>query len=192
MRAVWQGLEELFGEIEAAFQKAKKDFPREVRCRLGCDDCCYALFDLSLAEAALLQREFRRLPRKKRREILRRLEKYERDWQKKKPPLVTPFVLSTIKIRCPLLNEERRCDLYQARPATCRLYGIPVEIEGETFVCGHSGFEPGKKYPTVIFAKVQERLSALSEKIAPNGGQLRVSLSAALRGTFPGVQFLTD
>ncbi len=192
MRAIWQGLEALFAEIETAFKETKRKFPKEVRCRLGCDDCCYALFDLSLAEAALLQREFRRLPRKKRREILRRLEKYERDWTRQRPPVLTPFVLSTIKIRCPLLNEKKRCDLYHARPATCRLYGIPVEIDGETFVCGHSGFEPGQKYPTVIFHKVQERLAALSEKIAPNGRQLRVSLSAALRGSFPGVQFLTD
>jgi len=192
MQAIWKGLEELFQEIDAAFLQAKKQFRREVRCRPGCDDCCYALFDLSLAEAALLQSEFRRLPRKTRRDILRRLEKYEKEWARKKPPLITPFVLSTVKIRCPLLNDQRRCDLYHVRPATCRLYGVPVEIEGETFVCGFSGFEPGKKYPTILFSKVQERLASLSEKIVPNGGQLRVPLPSALRGTFPGVQFLTE
>ncbi len=192
MKAIWQGLSEIFAEIERAFLETKKAYPKEVRCRPKCVDCCYALFDLSLAEAAYLFREFKRKPRKVRRDILRRVEKYEKEWQRQKPPLVTPFVLSTIKIRCPLLNDQKLCDLYPARPATCRLYGIPVQIEGETFVCGFSGFEPGKTYPTVIFSKVQERLSALSEKIAPQGGQLRVPLPAALRGNFPGVQFVTE
>ncbi len=192
MQIIWKGLEELFKEIDQAFKQAKRQFPKEVKCRPGCDDCCYALFDLSLAEAALIQREFKRLPRKSRRDILRRLEKYEKEWQRKKPPVITPFVLSLVKIRCPLLNEKRRCDLYHVRPATCRLYGIPVEIEGETFVCGLSGFEPGRPYPTVLFGKVRERLAALSDKIVPQGGQLRIPLPAALRGNFPGVQFLTE
>ncbi len=191
MKAIWQGLEEIFGEIERVFSETRRKYPREVRCKKKCVDCCYALFDLSLAEAALLWREFKRSPRHLRREILRRVEKYEKEWQKKKPSLITPFVLSTIRIRCPLLNDQKLCDLYEARPATCRLYGIPVQIEGETFVCGFSGFEPGKTYPTVIFDKVQEKLAALSDKLAPDGGKVRVPLPAALRGRFPGVQFVT-
>ncbi|WP_022853367.1 YkgJ family cysteine cluster protein [Thermodesulfatator atlanticus] len=191
MQAIWQGLTEIFGEIEAAFNETKRLYPKEVRCKPRCDDCCHALFDLSLAEAALIYRDFLRSPRKIRRDILRRVEKYERQWQRKKPSVLTPFVISAIKIRCPLLNDKRLCDLYEARPATCRLYGIPVQIAGETFVCGYSGFEPGKTYPTVFFEKVLERLSALSEKMAPEGGKVRVPLPAALRGRFPGAQFVT-
>ncbi|HHI97633.1 MAG TPA: YkgJ family cysteine cluster protein [Thermodesulfatator atlanticus] len=192
MKAVWEGLNEIFQEIEQAFRQTKKNYPKEVRCKPKCTDCCYALFDLSLAEAALLFREFHRQPRALRRAILRRVEKYEKAWQRQKPPLITPFVLSTIKIRCPLLNDRDLCDLYTARPATCRLYGIPVQIEGETFVCGFSGFEPGKTYPTVIFEKVLTRLAELSDKIAPEGGKVRVPLPAALRGRFPGAQFVLE
>ncbi|OAG28232.1 YkgJ family cysteine cluster protein [Thermodesulfatator autotrophicus] len=190
MQAIWQGLEEIFNDIEVAFLETKKRYPKEVRCKPGCVDCCYALFDLSLAEAALLYRDFSRKPRGVRREIMRRVEKYEKEWLRKKPTVLNPFVISAIKIRCPLLNDKKRCELYEARPATCRLYGIPVLIAGETFVCGYSGFEPGKSYPTVYFDKVLERLAALSDKIAPDGSKVRVPLPAALRGRFPGVQFL--
>ncbi|AEH44046.1 hypothetical protein Thein_0161 [Thermodesulfatator indicus DSM 15286] len=192
MQAIWQGLNEIFTEIEKAFHETKKRYPKEVRCKPGCVDCCYALFDLSLAEAALIYREFTRKPRGVRREILRRVEKYEKEWLRKKPAVLNPFVISAIKIRCPLLNDQKRCDLYEARPATCRLYGIPILIAGETFVCGFSGFEPGKSYPTVYFEKVLERLASLSDKIAPDGGKIRVPLPAALRGRFPGVQLLTQ
>jgi len=192
MRAFWRGLEELFREVDATFALTKRQFPKEVRCRPGCIDCCYALFDLSLAEAFALHREFKRKPRKVRREVLRRLEKYEREWQKKAPEVITPFVLSTVRIRCPLLGDDQRCVLYHVRPVTCRLYGIPVALGSETFVCGLSGFEPGQQYPTVLFYKVQERLAQLSEKLAPQGDRLRISLGNALRGLFPGVHLLTE
>ncbi len=192
MKAIWAGLEEIFAEIEKAFRETKKAYRKEVRCKKKCVDCCYALFDLSLAEAALIYREFHRKPRQLRREILRRVEKYEKEWQRKRPSVLTPFVISTIKIRCPLLNDQKLCDLYEVRPATCRVYGVPVQIGGETFVCGFSGFEPGKTYPTVIFEKVLEKLASLSDKIAPDGGKVRVPLPAALRGRFPGVQFVLE
>ncbi len=192
MKALWQGLEELFREVDTAFAETKRQFPKEVRCKPGCVDCCYALFDLSLAEAFLIHREFRKQPRKVRRDVLRRLEKYEKEWSKKAPEVITPFVLSMVKIRCPLLDDRKRCVLYEVRPVTCRLYGIPVEIGGETFVCGHSGFEPGRKYPTVLFTKVQERLAQLSDKIIDQGGRLRISLPNALRGLFPAVHLLAE
>ncbi len=192
MQAFWRGLEEIFRDVDQTFALTKRQFPKEVRCRPGCVDCCYALFDLSLAEAFVLHREFRRLPRKVRREVLRRLEKYEKEWQKKAPEVITPFVLSTVRIRCPLLGDDKRCVLYHARPVTCRLYGVPVALGEETFVCGHSGFEPGRSYPTVLFHKVQARLASLSEKLAPQGDRLRISLGNALRGLFPGVHLLTE
>ncbi len=192
MKAIWQELEKLFHEVDKAFEETKKQFPKEVRCKLGCTDCCYALFDLSLAEAFLIHREFLKQPRKVRRNILRQVEKYEKEWKKKAPAVITPFILSTVKIRCPLLDESNRCMLYHVRPVTCRLYGIPVRINGETFVCGFSGFEPGHVYPTVLFDKVQERLSNISDKIINQGGKLRISISQAIRGLFPGVHFLSQ
>ncbi len=192
MQALWQGLREIFSEVDGIFEATRRQFPQEVRCRPGCTDCCHALFDLSLAEAFILHREFRRLPRKVRREVWRRLEKYERKWSQKAPEIITPFILSTMRIRCPFLGDDKRCVLYEVRPVTCRLYGIPVALGEETFVCGLSGFEPGRKYPAVLFHKVQECLARLSDKLAPQGGRLRISLGNAIRGVFPGVHLLTE
>ena len=33
--------------------------------------------------------------------------------------------IAATSVRCPLLDEENRCLLYDARPITCRLYGVP-------------------------------------------------------------------
>ena len=66
------------------------------------------------------------------------------------------------RVRCPLLNDEKQCDLYQYRPITCRLYGIPTAINGVGQTCGMSGFEPGKPYPTVHIDIFYRRLYELS------------------------------
>ncbi|WP_337391828.1 hypothetical protein [Desulfovibrio sp.] len=70
-----------------------------------------------------------------------------------------------IKCRCPLLGDDDRCLLYQARPITCRLYGVPTAIAGQGHVCGFAAFEKGKSYPTVYLDKIQSRLEDLSREI---------------------------
>jgi len=191
-RGEFRELEELFSEVDRQFVEVRRKYPREVRCRRGCTDCCYAPFDLSLVEALYLGRAFRRLPRRERREVERRLQKYEKDWEKRVPKPVTPFVLSTVRLRCPFLNDKGQCVVYEWRPITCRIYGLPLSIEGETYVCPRSRFEPGRTYPTVIFSEVLRRLSEISEKVLPKGGNLRVSLIGVVRGQFPGAYLLSE
>ncbi len=188
----FKDLEELLAEVDGNFAEVRRKYPREVRCRKGCTDCCYAPFDLSLVEAIYLGRAFRRLPRRQRREVERRLEKYERDWQTRVPKPATPFLLSTVRLRCPFLDDKGLCVVYEWRPVTCRIYGLPLAIEGETFVCPRSGFEPGKTYPTVIFPEILRRLAEISEKIMPKGGRLRISLIGVVRGEFPGAHLLSE
>jgi Fe-S-cluster containining protein len=70
--------------------------------------------------------------------------------------------MTTERVRCPLLNDANRCDLYPYRPITCRLYGIPTAINGVGQTCGLSGFEPGRPYPTVHIDIFYRRLYELS------------------------------
>jgi Fe-S-cluster containining protein len=70
-----------------------------------------------------------------------------------------------LKVPCPLLDEDDRCLLYAARPITCRVYGVPAAIAAQTHVCGFSGFEKGKPYPTMYLDKIQSRLDGMSREI---------------------------
>ena len=70
-----------------------------------------------------------------------------------------------LRMRCPLLDENDTCVLYNYRPITCRLYGIPSVIGGKTHVCGKSNFTQGQDYPTVQLEKIQQRLDELSLRI---------------------------
>jgi hypothetical protein len=56
--------------------------------------------------------------------------------------------------------------LYENRPVTCRLYGVPLSIRGKGHVCGKCRFTAGTAYPTVALDRIQERLADLSRRLA--------------------------
>ena len=69
------------------------------------------------------------------------------------------------RVQCPLLDGNDMCEMYQYRPITCRLYGIPTAIGGKAHTCGKAAFVQGEPYPTVSMDRIQDRLIALSQEI---------------------------
>ena len=166
--------ESLAAEVDTIFDNIQAEHPDCVSCGLGCSDCCYALFDLSLIEALYLNHRFNEAySGAKRSIIMERADKADRQayqikmkmfkaTQKGTPASEILAEVARMRIRCPLLGEDDKCDLYDARPITCRLYGIPTSITGESHTCGKSGFKEGVSYPTVHMDKIQDRLMLLS------------------------------
>ncbi len=170
--------EALRAESDALFQLLADKFPDEVRCKRACSDCCNALFDLSLVEALYLKRAFDRAfgHGRLRSDILTRASTLDRELTRLKRemfraekagenPAAIMARAATFRLPCPLLGEDGLCLLYEARPITCRLYGIPTAIAGQSHVCGFSGFDKGSAYPTVRLEKIQNRLDQLSKEI---------------------------
>jgi Fe-S-cluster containining protein len=170
-----------FREYEALLEMADKTFGQVaethadlVRCRIGCDDCCYALFDLSLIEALYINHRFNETFKGKEREermetankVDRQVHKIKKKaYEELKAGKNEELILMEMageRIRCPLLNEEKQCDLYAHRPITCRLYGIPTAINGVGYSCGKSGFKEGEPYPTANLDPLQKRLFEIS------------------------------
>ena len=162
-------------KIFSAMQEAHKDC---VSCKIQCCDCCYAVFDVSLIEAAYINHHFNRsLGRKERRKILRRAETADRKFYQIKKKLQQMYVkegkspeevlsrLAEDRVPCPLLNDEKVCDLYDKRPVTCRVYGIPTSIGGKPHICGESGFKEGTAYPAVNLDNMNNRLLELSKEL---------------------------
>jgi Fe-S-cluster containining protein len=169
--------ETLVAAADQVFAKMAKDYPDCVKCKTGCSDCCYALFDLTLIEALYIHHHFNRKyagPEKAalqekanaadraiakiKREAYHRLQEGE-DEQKILEDL------ATVRVRCPLLNDENLCDLYDVRPLTCRFYGIPTAIGGKGHSCGFSGFKPGTRYPTVNLDTIHQQLQQISSEL---------------------------
>lgn len=172
----FQKYEKLVQGVDQIFNKIKDEYPSQVRCDEGCTDCCFALFDLSLVEALYLNQKFSELDSDLKNPIFIEADKADRKVHKVKKDLYKAHQegageqeilekASRIKIRCPLLRESK-CALYEYRPITCRLYGIPMDVGNVTATCSRSGFEPGEKYPGVHMNRIQEKLAALSQEIA--------------------------
>ena len=85
--------------------------------------------------------------------------------------------VAAMQIRCPLLGKDDLCILYDVRPITCRLYGVPTAIGGKAHTCGKTGFKQGEKYPTVALDKVQHRLTELSAELARHLGTAYTELA---------------
>jgi Fe-S-cluster containining protein len=191
--------EKVVAQADQVFEKVKKTFPDEVRCRTGCADCCHALFDLTLIEALYLNHHFfgsfdgenrERLVSKANkadRAIYKIKRQAYRESQAGKDENQILEELADVRVRCPLLNDAERCELYTHRPITCRLYGIPTAIGGKGHTCGLSGFKAGTHYPTVNLDLVHQQLYEISKDLVQDIksrfsglGEILVPLSMAI------------
>jgi Fe-S-cluster containining protein len=170
--------EAIIAESDQVFNTVRERFSKNVRCEKGCSDCCHALFDLSLVEALFLNTVFNaRFKGKDRTRILKRADDADRQVHRLKRDAFRAvkdgqnaqeilLEMAKVRIRCPLLDDEGLCEMYDARPVTCRIYGVPTAIGGSAHTCGKSAFEKGKAYPTVYLDRIQDRLYALSHELA--------------------------
>ncbi|MBE0467863.1 MAG: YkgJ family cysteine cluster protein [Candidatus Desulforudis sp.] len=183
--------EQLAAGADEAFQAVERDYGDQVRCRLYCDDCCYAVFGLFLIESVYLKHHFDQLDSEKKQEALARankadkalavLEKGMADHQD--DPELQAYTLGRERIRCPLLNDRQECILYPFRPITCRIYGVPTKIQGRAFVCGQTGFQKGEPYPAFDLDAVYKNLYRLSVELLEKAGRApteRASLLVAV------------
>jgi Fe-S-cluster containining protein len=147
MNALLNRYGELLCEVDGWFATCQKLHPGLVACRQGCSACCRGLFDITLLDALNLKRGFDQLPGSIKEKVLRistdRLSDMSRRW----PDFSEPWILNGISecrwdqmmpedddTPCLLLSDSGACLLYDYRPMTCRLNGIPpIDLSGEKF-----------------------------------------------------------
>jgi Fe-S-cluster containining protein len=169
--------EALSKAADQVFDRIRQSFPDCVQCREECADCCHALFDLTLIEAMYMNEKFKaRYDGAEREAMLEKANRADRTIHKLKRQAYRDLkagksedeiltALGDERVRCPLLNERDMCDMYQHRPITCRLYGIPTAIGGKGRTCSLSKFEGGKSYPTADIDKIHSRLQEISAEL---------------------------
>ena len=176
-------MKQLFKEYEAfveltekTLKKVKEGYSEQIKCTKGCSDCCYAFFDLTLIEAIYINYHFnKKFTGKAREKMLEKANSIDRKIHKIKKEAYKSSkegnkdieVLGKIsekKARCPLLNEQNLCDLYEYRPLTCRIYGVPTSNLGASHTCGLSGFKQGEKYPTINMDIIYAQLYNMTKK----------------------------
>jgi Fe-S-cluster containining protein len=112
--------------------------PGVVLCRRGCSACCHGPFDISPADAELVANAVRGLEPRLQRELQRRAGEHVAhyrarvDWD-------APWDVDALgdeafdalaedlePLPCPALGDDGACRIYDGRPATCRMIGLPI------------------------------------------------------------------
>ncbi len=162
------------GMIEKVFAKVKNECEDYVKCKVGCSDCCHAIFDLTLIEAMYINNKFNeRFEGVEKANLIDSANKADRKIYQIKRSAHKELLggakdvdilgkMAVERVRCPLLDDSDQCVLYDCRPLTCRLYGIPTASGGMSHTCGKSGFAEGDKYPTVNMDALYRQLYEIS------------------------------
>ncbi len=135
----------LLAEVDGWYARCKTAYPKEILCREGCAECCRSLFDITLVDAWFLRLGFARLSESVKRAVIDKAEQRLKGLQNSWPELAPPYLLNHRKEEewtllmpeddetpCVLLGEDGRCLVYDNRPMTCRLHGLPLLDEDGT------------------------------------------------------------
>ena len=136
---------ELLGEVDAWFRRCLELHPDLIACRNGCSECCRGLFDITLLDALYLKRGFDNLPESMKTELAQTASRRLKSLSRVNPAFVEPWLLNGIpedewdalmpeedETPCLLLSNSGGCLVYDNRPMTCRLNGIPlIDVTGE-------------------------------------------------------------
>jgi Fe-S-cluster containining protein len=110
---------ELVQIVDMAMAEAVRKSGAWIACRPGCAVCCLGPFPITLSDADRLRAGFGELqqadPARAARVMTRVRAHVEAD-----------------EASCPVLDpESQTCDLYAARPLTCRMFGPAVQTGGD-------------------------------------------------------------
>jgi Fe-S-cluster containining protein len=137
--------------VDAAVAEAARKSGGWVVCRAGCAECCIGPFPITQLDAARLRsglaelerRDPERAARVRRRvaQALARLQDFPGDTATgildDDEDSEERFAAFADEEPCPVLDpEQKTCDLYDARPITCRIFGPAIRSGGDVLgVC---------------------------------------------------------
>ena len=137
--------QELLSEVDAWFSHCSLAAGTQISCQRGCSACCRGLFDITLLDARLVRQGFDGLPAEVKQQVLLRAQQSIAGIRTFWPDFDQPYLFNDYpeeewdlvmpeedETPCPLLGQDGLCLVYEYRPMTCRLNGIPmVDSSGE-------------------------------------------------------------
>lgn len=138
---------ELLHSVDGWFARSAAAAGDAVVCGKGCSACCRGVFDITLLDAYYLRQGFDKLSSPVKEVVLSRvrvqLDLLRSVW----PDMSHPYIINVLAEEqcerlmpeddltpCCLLDENGDCLVYENRPMTCRLHGLPlVDVSGEIF-----------------------------------------------------------
>ena len=127
----------LLERLDRWFAEGRRAAGGVVPCRGGCSACCHGPFDISIADAELVETAVFALPEGDRDEVVRRARGLLARMLELEPDWPAPYVVDALGEErfdrlvealasepCPLLDDAGRCRIYHDRPLVCRMIGL--------------------------------------------------------------------
>jgi len=135
--------------VDAAVAEAARRAGAWVKCAPGCTQCCIGVFSISQLDTARLRAGLERLAESDRGRadaVRERAQDSRARLAAKFPGDARSGILDPARAEefedfgneesCPALDPQTGlCDLYAARPMTCRVFGLPLRTEDGLGVC---------------------------------------------------------
>jgi len=151
MNSALEPIVEKYGQllqgVDHWFTRSATAAGHAVQCGKGCSLCCRGLFDITLLDAYFLRQGIDRLTPSLREFVHARIASQLQTLRLIWPGVSPPYIINVLpeeeqdrlmpeddETSCPLLGDDGLCLVYEYRPMTCRLHGIPlVDVSGESF-----------------------------------------------------------
>lgn len=185
----------LLDELDGLLQGAAAAAGSWVACRVGCHECCIGPFPITVLDARRLRRglaELWRLAPSRARAVRRRAREAGRILRRGFPGTGVQlsddedrrevFLARHAALPCPALDPGTAgCDLYEARPLSCRTFGLPIRVAGEDLapcrLC-FAGAAPGETERCRVEPDPQRLEDAILARLAATGEPDRETLVA--------------
>jgi Fe-S-cluster containining protein len=195
-----RGDQKLVQIVDVALADVTRRSGDKLACRPGCTQCCIGVFAINQLDAARLQRGLRKLEaeapergaavRERARDAVSRLSgNFPGDAASgilgDSEECIQRFENFGNDEPCPALDPQSGlCELYEARPMTCRVFGPPVRSEGGLGVCelcfqGASSEEIAACEMVADPENLEERLIADIEKLSGKRGESIIAFCLA-------------
>jgi Fe-S-cluster containining protein len=184
----------LLADVDAWYRSVKSAHPDQVPCTKGCRECCIGLFDVSLADRDLLREGLAKADPAVRTDIQARAAALMGRLREVEPGLgetldgMSPDAIDDLcdavgDVECPVLGREGECRLYEHRPLTCRMSGVPVvDVSGKTVYpegCAKCTLKP-KDTPRLDCDRISKRERKILKTRYPGDSGITLFIAQAL------------
>ena len=184
----------LLADVDSWYRSVQSSHPYQVPCTRGCRECCIGLFDVSLADRDLLRDGLSQADPAIRKDIQARAAALVARLREIEPGLgdtldgMSPEEVDDLcdaagDVECPVLGREGECRLYEHRPLTCRMSGVPVvDLSGKTVYpegCAKCTLKP-KDTPRLDCDRISKRERKILKARYPGEGGITLFIAQAL------------
>ena len=132
--------------IDQVLHKYFEEQKEYIFCKKGCGHCCeVGQYPYSDLEAKFLLLGFFRIPLEEQQKVIQRIKQLKEEYEKSENK-------KEFKYRCPFLNDEKICTVYDFRGLICRTFGLLTILPNNKCVVPFC-HELGLNYSNVYDAK---------------------------------------